>query len=62
MFFETTRAFQNNFKLISICINSMGGLMSSDGRRDLQEQVWREIVDALKARVPEVEQLARKEY
>ena len=45
-----------------MCINRMGGLMSGDERRDLQEQVWREIVDALKSRVPEVEQLARKGY
>lgn len=52
--------FSNNLKLILTCIHRMGGLMASDERRDLQEQVWREIVDALKSRVPEVEQLARK--
>lgn len=37
----------------------MGGLLASVEQKDLQEQVWREILDALKPKVPEVEQLSR---
>ena len=38
----------------------MGGLMVTTDRITLQEQVWGEILDALKTKVPEVEQLSRK--
>ena len=38
----------------------MEGLLASVERKDLQEQVWREILDALKCKVPEVAQLSRR--
>ena len=38
----------------------MGGVMASPERPDLQEQVWREIIDALRSKAPEVEQLAQQ--
>ena len=34
--------------------------MASNDRISLQEQVWGEILDALKTKIPEVEQLSRK--
>lgn len=46
--------------ILMLCLNRMGGVMASAERKDLQEQVWREIIDVLKSKVPEVEQLAHK--
>lgn len=45
-------------KLIAIRLNRMGGLIVNTERKDLQAQIWREIVDALKFMVPQVEQSA----
>lgn len=42
------------------CLIRMEGVMASTERKDLQEQVWREIIDVLRSKVPEVEQLAQQ--
>lgn len=42
------------------CSNRMDGLMASSNRTTLQEQVWWEILNALKTKAPEVEQLSMK--
>ena len=38
----------------------MGGLVASEERRDLQEKIWSGIIEALKDKVPEVEQIAQR--
>ena len=46
--------------ILTWCLFRMGGVMASPERKDLQEQVWREIIDVLRSKVSDVEQLAQQ--